>query len=230
MKKSLIKDKSGNLLLPSPRFASSENVGKIIERNEKLEREIETLTVMHEHVVNYCENAYDIIKSLKDKQQEEKMKIEETTLDNEKQLVAEIKNLSNVMNDRDDEIANLKTTNKEAKEAQVVINKNLTETKLKFEQEKAKLIKEHKAEVKAWKKDLGDEINKKIKVEKKVKELTDTKITSSPFTISSGSTSIPDASEAEVTNIANVTLGNQSMFSDTMCSMCADPIPNYKPK
>ena len=51
------------------------------------------LAEMHEHVVNDCENAYEIIKSLKEKQQEEKIKVKEATPNNEKQLVAEIKNL-----------------------------------------------------------------------------------------------------------------------------------------
>ena len=227
LKKSFIKDKSGNLLLPSPRYASSENIGVICERNKQLEKDMKMLAEMHEHVVNNCENAYEIIKSLKEKQQEEKIKVKEATPNNENQLVAEIKNLKTALKDRDDEIANLKIANKAAKEASEILNKKLTETRLKGEQEKAKLRKEHKAEVKARKKDLGETINKKIKLEKKLKELTDH---CSSSTSSSGSTSIPGASEAEVPNTENVTLGNQSPYSDTMCSICADPIPNYKPK
>ena len=121
---------------------------------------MKTLTEMHEHVVKDCENAYNIIKSLEEQQQEEKIKTEEATVHNEKQLVAEIKNLENALKDRDEEIANLKTANKADKESSEILNKKLTETRLKHEKEKAKLIKEHKAEVKAWKKDLGEEIKK----------------------------------------------------------------------
>ena len=43
LKKSFIKDKSGNLILPSPCYASSENFGEIIEWKKKLERDMKTI-------------------------------------------------------------------------------------------------------------------------------------------------------------------------------------------
>ena len=58
--------------------------------------------------------------------------------------------------------------------------------------------------------------------------LTKTNICCSPSTSLLCPSSIPDSLEVPIT--ANDALGNQSVHSDTMCSICADPIPNYKPK
>ena len=48
------------------------------------------------------------------------------------------------------------------------LNKALSDYRLKFEAEKSVLIKEHKANVKIWKKDLGAASSNQIKLERKV--------------------------------------------------------------
>ena len=59
------------------------------------------------------------------------------------------------------------------------MNKQLTEFKTQAEKEKAAIAKEHKAEIKSWMKDLGEERKQKIKSEKKIEELSE-KVNSNP--------------------------------------------------
>ena len=72
--------------MPSPR---NENVTGIIDRNEKLEMDVKTLTKLHEDALKDCENAYETIKSLQKKQNGLMDKVEETKIDKEKHLEAE---------------------------------------------------------------------------------------------------------------------------------------------
>ena len=52
-------------------------------------------------------------------------------------------------------------------------NKGLRETKQRAENEKAFLVKAHKSEVKAWRKDWGEETKKRIKLENKLNDKVD---------------------------------------------------------
>ena len=72
--------------------------------------------------------------------------------------------LQSKIDDRDDTISELKVVNKNSREAADRINKELHGYKTKHSKEKAELIKEHKAEVKAWRKDLGEANKEKIKL------------------------------------------------------------------
>ena len=55
LKKSFVKDQSGNVLLPSNRHGSSENTRELVEKNSKLERDIMVLTNVHKEVVDNLE-------------------------------------------------------------------------------------------------------------------------------------------------------------------------------
>ena len=218
IKKSLIKDKTGQLLLPSPRPATSENIQEMIDKNKKLERDVITLTQLYEDSVNQCENAYEVIKfkELKEQEAEAKVKVE-----NEEHLAKEIKYLRDALNDRDDEIATLKTANKAAKEAIGKLNKTLNECKSKYSEEKATVSKEHRSEVRAWKKDLGEANRNITKLEEKLQVLTN------PIK-SSDQPSFEKSTFSISTSVSNVS--NAGTDSDILCSICADPIPNFKPK
>ena len=89
-------------------------------------------------------------------------------------------------------------TNKAAKDVSEKLNKRLTDNKNKYEQEKTHLLKEHRKEVKAWKKDLGEANSKIVKLEKKLKvaetrdlcscSINSPVLTSNPSTVSKTST------------------------------------------
>ena len=64
--------------------------------------------------------------------------------------------LQSKIDEQDDIISELNIINKNSKEGSARINKELHELKIKYSKEKTNLIKDHKTEVKAWRKDLGD--------------------------------------------------------------------------
>ena len=170
VKKSFITDKSGKLIMPAPR---NENVKGIIDRNEKLEMDVKTLTKLHEDALKDCENAYETIKSLEKKQNELMEKVEETKIIKEKDSEAEINNLRNALKNRDDEIADLKTANKNAKEASDIL-KTMTENilkqdkeKIKLEKEKDQLVKDYISEIKALEKSLVNVKNENMELKEK---------------------------------------------------------------
>ena len=88
--------------------------------------------------------------------------------ENEKSLKEEIDNLKHMLHVRDLEIANLKVENKATKEASEKLNNALGELRTKFKDEKKALLKEHRIEIKSWKKDLGQANSNLIKLGKKL--------------------------------------------------------------
>ena len=142
LKKSFIKDRSGNLLLP----ASNHHGEQLIDKNTKLEHEVMVLRKMYEDVVS-----------------EAKVKLEVAT-NNEQQLKAEIKTLKNNIKNRDDEIGNLKNALKTSKDVSDKLNKTLNENRENIKREKEQLTKEHIIEIKAWKKEVADEKNENMKL------------------------------------------------------------------
>ena len=166
IKKSLIKDRFGNVILPPPRHASSENIAVILEKNVQLENELDDLTKKYELAIVDYENAHKLLKSAEKHQQEVKVKVEKASSDNENLLKAEIENLKSEIKDRDNEIVYLQKSRKSAEEVSKKLNRTVQENKVRFENEKRQLIKEHKAEVKSWKRELGKVNSKVVKLEK----------------------------------------------------------------
>ena len=64
--------------------------------------------------------------------------------------------LKKTNNDRDDTIWDLNKKIEILKETAATLNNSYNINRVKFENEKLQLFKEHRMEVKAWKRDLGD--------------------------------------------------------------------------
>ena len=154
-KKSFVKDKLGIVLLPSQmsRQVSTENNAALLEKNYQLENDLANLTKRYEHVLSECENAHKLLKSFEKHQQEAKIKVEEVI--SEKLVTSEIESLKSEIEDRNQEIFYLKKSIKSSKEASEKLNRVVHENRDRFEKEKAQLSKEHKAEVKGGKRELG---------------------------------------------------------------------------
>ena len=164
-----MRDKSGNVILPSPttlRHASSDSVEKLVDTIVKLEKDITDLTKKYEDAIDDGVNAHQIIEKLEKRQLEAQIKVEETKSVNEKHLYSEIEHLKAALEGLDEEIHNLRIANKSLKEVSEKLRLAMCESKDKFEKEKVQLVKDHKAEVKAWKRDLGEANSKVIKLEK----------------------------------------------------------------
>ena len=171
IKKSFIKDKSGKFHVPPLPRVSSEEIKEIQEKNKKLENDVINLTKRYEDSVIDCEHAYEVIKSFEQKQQKSKNKEEMIKNENEKNVKEEMDNLKQMLHVRDLEIANLKVQNKAAKEASERLNKTLGELRTKSNDEKKTLLKEHRIEIKSWKKNLGQANSNLIKLEKKLQDV-----------------------------------------------------------
>ena len=163
LRKSLIKDKCGKLFLAPHRRVLSENMKALNDENINLKNEMINLTKIHSEVVKDYENGKEIIKSLETALLESKIKTEEGFYNSD-----EIESLKKALEDRDNEIFDLKIANKTAKEASDMLNKKLVSNKNKYDQEKSKQLKEHRNEVKALKKDLGEANRKIVNLEKKL--------------------------------------------------------------
>ena len=171
IKKSFIKNKSGKFQVPPLPRASSEVIKELQEKNKNLENDVMNLAKRYKDSVKDCEHAYEVIKSLEQKQQKSKNKDGMVKNENEENVKEEINNLKHTLHVRDLEIANLKVENKAAKEASQSLNKTLGEMRTKFKDEKKALLKEHRIEIKSWKKDLGQANSNLIKLEKKLESL-----------------------------------------------------------
>ena len=226
LKKSLMRDKSGNVILPSPttlRHASSDSVEKLVDTIVKLEKDITDLTKKYEDAIDDGVNAHQIIEKLEKRQLEAQIKVEETESLNEKHLYSEIEKLKVAQEGRDEEIHNLRIANKSSEEVSEKLRLAMCESKDKFEKEKVQLVKDHKAEVKAWKRDLGEANSKVIKLEKLANKY---EACSPNCTHTSGDspTSLPSiVSETQP-------LKTQPIKSEIQCSICSVTIADYKPK
>ena len=160
LKRSFIRDKSGNLLLPPICPVPSE----VVHQNLNLEKEETVLKKMHEKAVRDCKDAHGIIESLKNTLKEEKVKLDEAT--------DKIENLTNSLKKRDSEISNLKGALKTSKEVSEKLNKSCNENRAKYEQEKDQLSKVYNKEIKSCRKNFMDvkNLNSKLNEELAMKD------------------------------------------------------------
>ena len=168
LKKSFITDKSGNLLLPQTNvqtqsyesFNKSHNsIENLINQNKKLQKELLNLQRNHEGAVNDLSKASETIEALENQIKSEIESVISNSVNEEheseiKELRQNNAALQNRIDDQDETISEMKISNKNSREATDRINKELHEQKIKYSKEKAVLIKEHKTEVKAWRKEL----------------------------------------------------------------------------
>ena len=119
------------------------------------------------------------------------------------------------------QIKDLEVSNKKVNEIADKFHKELIETKRKFKKDNAAMVKQHKAEVKSWRLDLGEEMRLNIKLEEKLKHIVD-----------NGS----DSSIPEIDDISNGSFGASELFTssqsekETCCSICSIVIKDYSPQ
>ena len=183
LKKSLAKDKSGAPLLSSScSYNTAGNITALATTNMKLENELISLKIRYANVLNECETIQQKSVKVEDHaavKPEGGETLHQELLANKnlvmnlnahiKQLLKENEECRIKIENQSKEIKDLEFSNKTRKEVADDLNKKLSATTLKFNKEKIEISKEHKAEVKFWRKELGEETKMKIQLEKKLK-------------------------------------------------------------
>ena len=230
LKNSFVTDKNGN-----PLFSPS--IGHIkpepeVNRIQNLEKTINSLHEKYENAVHDSENVYQTNCHLENKIQLLHSKLSEAEQGNLKlsqKLASRVDKICATTAKQEADLQNAKQEASDLVRSNDTLNKvvntfrrELDESKAKSQRELIRVKKECKAEVKSWRKDLGDERKYGIKLEKKLqeeltnitkKDTAETVPSSTVCSSSSSSNSILDPSEAE-----------------KVCTLCAEPIPDYTPK
>ena len=141
LKKSLIKDHSGNPLVPTNLCHSGGRHEDILDKkNLELEKKLNTLK--HDHALlakDYAE-AKETIKKLEDFHQDVKVKVEAASSEqNSDRLKDELDQATKALKERDDEILQLHIANNTSKAVSVKLNTVLEQNKNKYEQAGAEL-------------------------------------------------------------------------------------------
>ena len=185
LKKSPIKDKFGSpIFLPNVSqtcLPNSSEVAALVSKNLKLESDLEALKKNYEFAVQDSVEAHQKIRFL---ESQHVVKVEPNeTLERElseqnylvKSLSVKIEKISNENEHCQRRIEQLSLDNKDLEKAKKksdeisnIFKKQLSDAQVKFKKEKDELLKEHRKEVKAWRKDLGDETKLKIKLQEKL--------------------------------------------------------------
>ena len=227
LKKSLAKDQAGNLLLPSTGLHAQsydsfnknhDDIQNLVDQNKKLKKELFTLQKNHERVVIDFTKACETVENLENQINHEIKLSDIEKYENEiRELKLNNEALQSKIDEQDDIISELNIINKNSKEGSARINKELHELKIKYSKEKTMLIKDHKTEVKAWRKDLGDVNKENIKLKAKLEKMLNKQVVVSEASVPPDNPLFPPEQE-------------QQTESGAVCSICADPIINYKPK
>ena len=94
------------------------------------------------------------------------------------------------------------------------MNQALSDTTKKFADKKNLIFREHKSEVKRWRKDLGEANRKHINLEKKFELLqAHTKLEAAPA----------------VSYISESDAGEPTVWTEEICSICSIPLKHYVP-
>ena len=183
LKKSPIKDRNGNPLLPFKTSPSSlpqpfmSEIAGLAFKNQKLEKDFKILKNNYDTLVEECQGAYTTIDSLHNKLAGKNVdvKTEPNYLLEKNHLEFEIKQLEqrsvddeSIIVNQKVEIQNIEQSMKKQKEISEKLKKELSETRARFKKERSSISKQHKSEIKYWRKELGEEIKLKIKVEEKL--------------------------------------------------------------
>ena len=110
------------------------------------------------------------------------------------ELREKVKDLQSSIKVRDGMIKDLEHANKMAKEVSDAVHKKLKETKINVNKKKAEITKKHRAEVKTWKKELGEANKENIKLKKKVDKLENKDL---PKPKPSSPTALPDRQDSQ---------------------------------
>ena len=222
LKKSLIKDRSGKPRLPFKNKSASEHIEALLDKNHELDRKLTILGNEHSKLIHDYTEACKTIETLQNLKQE--VKIATASSEYVRGLESELCLLKEALKCRDDEILELQIANKNAKEASNKLNEVLGQNRVKFEKEKSFLAKEHRGELKALKKELGEERRERVKLDKKLENLFNEKENKElTHQKKKKKKTVQNPSKTEFSRpIINK--------SETFCSICSDPIENYQPE
>ena len=186
------------------------------EKNLELEKKLNALK--HDNALlakDYAE-AKETIKNLEDFHQNVKVKVEAaSSVQNIDRLKEKLDQATKTLKERDDEILQLRIAHNTSKAVSVKLNTVLEHNKNKYEQDISLLLKEHRAEIKRWKKSLGNERKQKLKLAKQLEKVS--------INIEN---SFEEEQKQENDNLAE----EETSTPRIICSICADPISNFKPK
>ena len=158
LKKSIITDKNGSPLVQPPCQDFS------FSRYEQLESAHSELKINYEKSVSDLEDACIKIHAL-ESQLKQAHSNEEYTI---KEYKNKVKTLENALNKKNEDINSLKLTSQNARDVAKKLNGEINVLKQQYNEEKSWLLKEHRVEVKQWKKDLGNANGKLIKLRKEM--------------------------------------------------------------
>ena len=240
LKKTLIKDKSGTFLLPPTQAlnVSKNEIAALASKNLMLENKAVALQKDLENAVDDSEAAHIRIKSLlaeiKPEKNAEDALTKELLQKNElinnfkvdlDQLTEETYDLKQVIENKNENIKDLETSNKVQKEINDKLNKEISESKVRFNKEKELMKKEHRAEVKSLRLELGDKVKEKIKLEDILKGHLEQN--SAEAGAATPAPTLPYKAPLALHSDRSML---SPSFKETMCSICASPIPDYVPK
>ena len=117
----------------------------------------------------------------------------------------------------------LKKENKMLVNVSKIVNMKLSETVERFTREKLKVEKDHKKEIKAWKKELGSERKMKINLEKKLSRIS-TQTEKAGLVMSKPESNLTSSLSVSITSVT------PSDSQKTLCTICSLPILDYTPK
>ena len=225
IKKSLVKDRRGFTRHPqSTEKIGSQDLLLLETEKQKLVEELETSRQNHAHVVGELTEAKFRIKVLEELtnkpiKNESNNEVIESLTHAISSLTIENKTLKKKIKEQDDEINDLENNIKVKVKLSETLNKKLSDAKISAEKDKADATKRHKTEIKMWRKDLGEERKKVVKLEKKLDDKINNEHTPNEIR-----TPMQPGSAACLTPIISLSQ------SQTLCSICAKEIVNYKPK
>ena len=171
LKRSLVKEKSGAFLLPpaTPESPSSESeIAALAKKNLQLENKLLEMNEKYARVVEEHEK-----NNIKKEPDDEELTV---GLKNDlNSVIVDNQKYRDIVREHEEEIDHLRRTVKVKEEIAKNLNKQMRDFKLKVEKENVLANKRNKAELKLWKKELGEERKEKIKLEKKLDKLVSEK-------------------------------------------------------
>ena len=186
LKRSLVKEKSGIPRLPVPSMSvptvnddstatnTESVVAALIAKNQKLEKDLDTLKGNYTQSVDDCLEAYQKIKSLEKHSIKSEIGdvalIENLKIEQQKTIDENVK-FKEKVKEQEEEIHELESRLKTKNEIVNQLNKQMNDNRIQNEKHVANIKKSHKAEVKSWRKDLGEERKEKVKLNKKLEKV-----------------------------------------------------------
>ena len=182
LKRSLIKDKSGTPYLP-PETSPAQHVSKpnleaavatLTAKNLALESSLKDLKDDYNRAVVNCKESHqkmNLIKeeksAIKNEEAENKLLIDNLKYELDKMITDNMK-LEEKVKIQEGELCELEKKMKVKNEIASTLNKQLSDVRKKTEKENALIKKMHTAELKSWRKKLGEERKQKIKLQEQL--------------------------------------------------------------